>query len=157
MPRLNQFSFDPDSLEPQNDGELRDRNRQQFKEHQRTLDYEQPSDERVQEILATARKINGRPQPAPYDEFTVNALQNEVRHLRAYADKIEQQLTQAVFRQQLEEMLATGSSRGLKDNARRWIWNLQLWRCGRRIQNAWERAVWYRIAILEQTEGSENE
>jgi hypothetical protein len=153
--RLNQFSFDPDSMEPQNDGELRDRNRQDFKEHQRTLDYEQPSEERVQEILATARRINGRPQPAHYDEFTVNALQNEVRYLRAYADKIEQQLTQTVFRQQLDEMLATGSSRSLKDNARQWIWNLQLWRCGRKIQNAWERAVWYRIAILEQTEGSD--
>ncbi|NBS68682.1 hypothetical protein EBT31_07170, partial [bacterium] len=97
---------------------------------------------------------NGTPKPAHYDEFTENALVNAVRHLRAYAAKIDVAKHRAEMEEQIDNMLATGSSRELKDNAAKWIWTLQRLRCGRKIQAAWESAVWYRIAILEQTEGS---
>jgi hypothetical protein len=78
---------------------------------------------------------------------------NAVRHLRAYAAKIDVAKHRAEMEEQIDNMLATGSSRELRDKAAQWIWTLQRLRCGRKIQTAWESAVWYRIAILEQTEG----
>ena len=154
MPRPMTPQFEPDCLEPSNDGILIDMDPRRHKQHQLSLTYEEPSEERVQQILETARRINGTPKPAHYDEFTETALQDAVRHLRAYAAKIDANKPRAEMEEQIDNMLATGSSRELKDRAAQWIWTLQRLRCGRKIQAAWESAVWYRIAILEQTEGS---
>jgi hypothetical protein len=72
------------------------------KQHQLSLTYEEPSEERVQQILETARRVNGTPKPAHYDEFTKNALVNAVRHLRAYAAKIDVAKPRAEMEEQID-------------------------------------------------------
>ena len=73
MPRPMTPQFEPDCLEPSNDGILIDMDPRHHKQHQLSLTYEEPSEERVQQILETARRINGTPKPADRKSTRLNS------------------------------------------------------------------------------------